>query len=280
MEDVQEHKRDFPKMHKLKEEYSTMAPDLNFVLLWMQVFFKRVEKANDKKRELLASQTLSDLALNSRGEKEEADPNRSQILPLKETQEEQPSPPTEGDHTWGMYIPPSKTTSTTLETINNTERTVLSTAPKIVGDDMMDIAQALEDLSCDKKRSMDTCPKPKKRRRRRHEIARNFKCSLHNCTKSYGSEGALKTHIRLKHNDNNDHKKKERESKTAPWANAVTAGLSPVVLPQLPVFRSLAGDSLPSPMPPPSFHHNPLLLQPKHNQLPSFNSLLNNINTY
>jgi len=43
--------------------------------------------------------------------------------------------------------------------------------------------------------------KPKKRRRKRDEIDRSFKCPIAGCTKSYGSEGALKTHIKLKHND-------------------------------------------------------------------------------
>jgi len=189
---------------------------------------------------------------------------------------------------------------------------------KMVGDEMMDIAQALEDLSCDKKRStnyppnspMDSSvgPKPKKRRRRRHEISRNFKCNLNGCSKSYGSEGALKTHVRLKHADGHDNKKKERESKTAPWATAVTAGLSPVILPQLPsVFKSLAGDNLSiTPRMPPTFQETtmsrmipqhtihlqpnkmelesrmmeiePKMIQvmPTH-QLPSFNSFLNNV---
>eukprot|EP01119_Soliformovum_irregulare_P004111 TRINITY_DN15121_c0_g1_i1.p1 TRINITY_DN15121_c0_g1~~TRINITY_DN15121_c0_g1_i1.p1 ORF type:complete len:336 (+),score=34.66 TRINITY_DN15121_c0_g1_i1:95-1102(+) len=47
----------------------------------------------------------------------------------------------------------------------------------------------------------DFTSKPKKRRRRRHEIIRNFKCPEPSCNKSYGSEGALKTHVRLKHTD-------------------------------------------------------------------------------
>jgi len=41
--------------------------------------------------------------------------------------------------------------------------------------------------------------KPKKRRRKRDEIERSFKCPVAGCTKSYGSEGALKTHVKLKH---------------------------------------------------------------------------------
>src|SRR5690606_4494621 len=43
--------------------------------------------------------------------------------------------------------------------------------------------------------------KQKKKRRKRNEIERNFKCPFHGCSKSYGSEGALKTHTKLKHLD-------------------------------------------------------------------------------
>jgi len=61
-------KRDLPKMGKLKEEYSNMANDLNFVFLWMQ-------------RELLASQTLSDLSLkNKRKEERKKSPTSPKIL--------------------------------------------------------------------------------------------------------------------------------------------------------------------------------------------------------
>jgi len=44
-----------------------------------------------------------------------------------------------------------------------------------------------------------TSLKPKKKRRKRDEIDRGFKCPIPLCIKSYGSEGALKTHIKLKH---------------------------------------------------------------------------------
>ncbi len=41
---------------------------------------------------------------------------------------------------------------------------------------------------------------PRKRMRRTaSEIDRNYKCEMPNCTKSYGSEGALKMHMKLKH---------------------------------------------------------------------------------
>jgi len=39
----------------------------------------------------------------------------------------------------------------------------------------------------------------KKKRRRRDEIERKFTCCVGDCAKSYGSEGALKTHVKLKH---------------------------------------------------------------------------------
>jgi len=41
--------------------------------------------------------------------------------------------------------------------------------------------------------------KQKKRRRKRDEIERAFRCPIVLCDKSYGSEGALKTHLKLKH---------------------------------------------------------------------------------
>jgi hypothetical protein len=41
----------------------------------------------------------------------------------------------------------------------------------------------------------------KKKRRRRDEIERKFTCMVGDCSKSYGSEGALKTHVKLKHPD-------------------------------------------------------------------------------
>jgi len=47
--------------------------------------------------------------------------------------------------------------------------------------------------------SIPTSTKQKKKRRKRDEIERNFKCPIYGCTKSYGSEGALKTHVKLKH---------------------------------------------------------------------------------
>ncbi len=43
--------------------------------------------------------------------------------------------------------------------------------------------------------------KPKKKRRNAEQIDRKFPCDYPDCAKSYGSEGALKTHKRLKHPD-------------------------------------------------------------------------------
>jgi len=41
--------------------------------------------------------------------------------------------------------------------------------------------------------------KPKKKRRKRHEIERRYSCAQDGCARSYGTEGALKTHVKLKH---------------------------------------------------------------------------------
>jgi len=300
-------KRDLPKMGKLKEEYSNMANDLNFVFLWMQ-------------RELLASQTLSDLALkNKRKEERKKSPTSPKTFQgnesssSKEEEEEESDnmdeekkqikeTTTESKDGWEQYIPPSSTTCTTLETINTAEKTVMENpnSAKLLGDEMLDIAQALEDLHCEggKKRSTNgpvesqVGPKPKKRRRRRHEIARNFKCTLSSCTKSYGSEGALKTHIRLKHTEGTDNKKKDKEKNKTPWGIASTAGAQ-LLVPRVPHFanpnNSLAGENLPLPprlttsltetarmedtlrLPPPKFGQGFLSLP---SELPPFHSLI------
>jgi hypothetical protein len=41
--------------------------------------------------------------------------------------------------------------------------------------------------------------KPKRHRRTKIEIQRKYKCSVKICSKSYGSEGSLNQHIKLKH---------------------------------------------------------------------------------
>lgn len=43
--------------------------------------------------------------------------------------------------------------------------------------------------------------KGKRHRRTASEISRHYKCSVSDCQKSYGSEGSLNQHIRLKHPD-------------------------------------------------------------------------------
>jgi len=88
--------------------------------------------------------------------------------------------------------------------------------------DILTVAMALEELSgLDKKRKLETeeAPSafisgplspgsssgddkaPKKKRRKRDEIDRQFKCNINGCSKSYGSEGALKTHQKIKHTE-------------------------------------------------------------------------------
>ena len=42
-------------------------------------------------------------------------------------------------------------------------------------------------------------PAKKRKRRTAAEIERKYKCEMPNCTKSYGSEGALTMHVKLKH---------------------------------------------------------------------------------
>jgi hypothetical protein len=45
----------------------------------------------------------------------------------------------------------------------------------------------------------------KRSRRTAEEIARHYVCTLNNCNKSYGSEGSLNQHIKIKHGDYNKH---------------------------------------------------------------------------
>lgn len=47
--------------------------------------------------------------------------------------------------------------------------------------------------------SENTIEKSKRHRRTANEISRHYKCSVETCQKSYGSEGSLNQHIRLKH---------------------------------------------------------------------------------
>jgi len=43
--------------------------------------------------------------------------------------------------------------------------------------------------------------KKKRNRRTATEIARHYKCPIEDCPKSYGSEGSLNQHIKLKHQE-------------------------------------------------------------------------------
>jgi len=43
--------------------------------------------------------------------------------------------------------------------------------------------------------------KKKRNRRTATEIARHYKCPIEDCPKSYGSEGSLNQHIKLKHHE-------------------------------------------------------------------------------
>lgn len=44
-------------------------------------------------------------------------------------------------------------------------------------------------------------PRKKRRRRKASEITRKFKCQVPQCSKAYGTEGALKFHMSNKHKD-------------------------------------------------------------------------------
>jgi len=68
----------------------------------------------------------------------------------------------------------------------------LSTSPNSLSSTQLSITLA---------HSASQKPRPKKKRRRRDEIERKFTCLVSDCAKCYGSEGALKTHVKLKHPD-------------------------------------------------------------------------------
>jgi hypothetical protein len=51
----------------------------------------------------------------------------------------------------------------------------------------------------DTEEGSETQEKGKRHRRTASEISRHYKCSVSSCQKSYGSEGSLNQHIRLKH---------------------------------------------------------------------------------
>ena len=44
----------------------------------------------------------------------------------------------------------------------------------------------------------------KRHRRTADKIQRHYRCPVHNCDKSYGSEGSLNQHMKLKHPDQVD----------------------------------------------------------------------------
>ena len=42
-------------------------------------------------------------------------------------------------------------------------------------------------------------PKPRRKRKKKSEVERNFSCNIDNCQKSYGSENSLNQHMKIKH---------------------------------------------------------------------------------
>jgi hypothetical protein len=44
-------------------------------------------------------------------------------------------------------------------------------------------------------------PKPRRKRKKKSEVERNFACNIDNCQRSYGSENSLNQHMKIKHPD-------------------------------------------------------------------------------
>jgi hypothetical protein len=77
---------------------------------------------------------------------------------------------------------------------------VLTSQVKQLLADKSELAGRLERLEEREEDSSDvTGEKSKRHRRTASEISRHYKCALASCQKSYGSEGSLNQHIRLKH---------------------------------------------------------------------------------
>ncbi|KAL4432745.1 hypothetical protein ABPG74_011566 [Tetrahymena malaccensis] len=66
--------------------------------------------------------------------------------------------------------------------------------------DLLQKYQKLEKRQLDTQQSLAE-EKKKRHRRAAHEIERHYKCPQETCQKSYGSEGSLAQHIKLKHPD-------------------------------------------------------------------------------
>jgi hypothetical protein len=154
--------------------------------------YNSLKDSSMQEKELLAFQTLRDISK----------------ITNKQTDEEQGS-----EIEQQQIIEPS-----VRDDPNTTDNDVILPARET--DELLDVAKTLEELRTEspilaRKRSSTELytplviteeqssefakTKPKKRRRKRDEIERSFKCPVNGCTKSYGSEGALKTHVKLKH---------------------------------------------------------------------------------
>jgi hypothetical protein len=60
--------------------------------------------------------------------------------------------------------------------------------------------QKMNDIIPPQRYQIET-PKPRRKRKKKSEIERNFACNIDNCQRSYGSENSLNQHMKIKHPD-------------------------------------------------------------------------------
>lgn len=70
-----------------------------------------------------------------------------------------------------------------------------------LANELQNVERKLQTISPESESTAEAEAKKKRHRRKAKEISREYKCPLNTCSKSYGSEGSLLQHIRLKHLD-------------------------------------------------------------------------------
>jgi len=101
------------------------------------------------------------------------------------------------DSSSSSRLPPSPSSSS-MGSPDQTFKTLDTDVTEISTSDSPDIDSKKRDSIVEEEDDEDD-PRKKRKRRKAVEIDRSFKCSMANCQKIYGSENALKMHIKLKH---------------------------------------------------------------------------------
>lgn len=189
------------------------------------------------------------------------------------TQEGCSSVPAKPNHA-SAHTPPSLYNSLRLTNRNENGK---DKNPQHEGNSTSDPNGKLELQGQQKRKKGNKDERKKRQRRTAKEIERNFKCEMPNCSRAYGSEGALKMHIRLKHPGARRGMRGifQAARGVAPFVlSPFPFGISPVLLPTPPQQQSPLGSSgqtppststtLPQTVPP----AKPMMYQPQLHPAP------------